>query len=103
MYGAYFWVPVVVYYISSLTPQFLIDKRANRGGGNVSTGLVAIALGILGSGVTVRTHYTDGSTEDDHSGHFIAWMLGIIALVAVALTIIFWAVLNYVRNYLLFF
>ena len=101
--GAFFWVPVIVYYVSSLTPQFLIDKRANRGGGNVSTGLVAIALGILGSGVTMRTKFSDGSYEDDHSGHYIAWILGIIALVAVAITIFFWSVLNYVRNYVLFF
>lgn len=102
-YGAFFWIPVIVYYISSLTPQFLIDKRAQRGGGNVSTGFVALALGILGSGFTMRTRFTDGSYEDDHSGHYIAWILGAIALTIVAITIFFWSIFNYVRNYLLFF
>ena len=102
-YGAFFWVPVIVYYISSLTPEFLIEKRANRGGGNVSTGLIAFAIGILGSGFTMRTRFTDGSHEDDHTGHYIAWILGIAALLAVAITIFFWSIVNYVRNYLLFF
>ena len=102
-YGAFFWVPVVIYYISSLTPQFLIEKRYKRGGGNVSTGLVAFAFAVLGSGQTVRTRYTDGTYEDDHSGHFMALMLGVIALLIVALTIVVWAVLNYLRNYVLYF
>ena len=101
--GLLFIIPTIVYIISSYTPQFLIEKRANRGGGNVSTGLVAMALGILGSGVTVRTHYTDGTHEDDNSGHVIAWALGFIMMVIVAFTIIIWAVLNYLRNYVLFF
>ena len=101
--GLLFIIPTIVYIISSYTPQFLIEKRANRGGGNVSTGLVAMAIGVLGSGVTVRTHYTDGTHEDDNSGHIVAWALGLIMMVIVAFTIIIWAVLNYLRNYVLFF
>lgn len=102
-FGAFFWIPVTIYYISSLTPQLLIEKRNARNGGNISTGLVAVALGILGSGFTIRTKYTDGSYEDDHSGHYIAWILGIIALTIVALTISFWSIFNYLRNYVLYF
>ena len=102
-FGAIFWVPVIIYYISSLTPQFLIDKRANRGGGNVSSGLVAIAFAVLGSGYTVRTHYTDGTHSDDSSGHVIALVLGAIVALFVALTIIFWSFINYLRNYVLYF
>ncbi len=101
--GMYFIVPSIIYIISSYTPQFLIEKRANRGGGNVSTGLVAVAMGVLGSGVTVRTKYTDGTHEDDHSGHFIAWILGLVMMVIVAFTIIIWSFINYLRNYVLFF
>jgi hypothetical protein len=101
--GMYFIVPSLIYIVSSYTPQFLIDKRAQRGGGNVSTGLVAVAMGILGSGVTVRTHYTDGTHEDDNSGHMIAWVLGLIMMVIVAFTIIIWSFINYLRNYVLYF
>jgi len=101
--GMFFIVPTIVYIVSSFTPQFLIDKRANRGGGNAATGIVAMALGILGSGVTIRTKYTDGSHEDDHSGHFIAMFLGVIMLFIVAFTISIWSFLNYLRNYVLFF
>lgn len=102
-YGAFFWVPVIVYYISGLTPQFLIEKREKRGGGNVSSGLVLLALGILGGGQTIRYKYSDGSTEDDNSQHVIALIIGVIALVIVALTIFIWAIVNYLRNYVLYF
>jgi len=101
--GMWFVVPSIVYVISSYTPQFLIDKRSERGGGNVATGFVAIAMGVLGGGYTIRTHYTDGSTEDDNSGHFMAWALGFILMVIIAFTIFIWAFINYLRNYVLFF
>ncbi len=101
--GLFFIIPVAIYYIASYTPQFLIEKRANRGGGNVSSGLVAIALGVLGSGFTVRTRYTDGTYEDDNSAHGTAWMLGIFVMIVVAFTISIWAVINYLRNYVLYF
>lgn len=102
-YGAFFWVSVLIYYLSSLTPQFLIEKRAKRGGGNISSGLVALAFGVMASGQTVRYKYSDGTTEDDHSGHMVALMLGIFVAIVVAFTIAFWAVLNYLRNYVLYF
>ncbi len=101
--GLFFFIPVGIYYIASFTPQFLIEKRANRGGGNVSSGLVALALGVMGSGFTVRTRYTDGTYEDDNSAHGMALMLGIFVMLVVAFTIIIWAVVNYLRNYVLYF
>ena len=101
--GLIFLIPTGAYYLSSYTPQFLINKRANRGGGNVSSGIVAMAFGIMGGGVTVRTHYTDGTSEDDHSSHFIMAALGILVLLIVAFTISIWSIVNYLRNYVLFF
>jgi len=102
-WGSIFWVPVAIYYISSLTPRFLIEKRQNRGGGKVTTGLVAAAFAILGSGRSYKTYYTDGSSTEDHSEHGIALFIGFVLLFFIALTIIFWAVLNYLRNYVLYF
>lgn len=102
-FGLLFIIPVGVYYLASYTPQFLIEKRANRGGGNVSSGLVAMALAVMGSGYTVRYRYDDGTTEDDNSAHGTALFFGIIIMLIIAFTIIIWAVLNYLRNYVLFF
>jgi len=101
----FFWVPIIVYYISSMTPQFLIDKRSERGtrGGCLTGGLVAMVFGVLGSGYTVRTYYSDGSTSDDNSSHIFALVLGLIIAFFVAITIIFWAFVNYLRNYVFYF
>jgi len=101
--GAFFWVPTLLYFTSSLTPVFLIEKRTNRGGGNMSSGLVVLALTVIGSGQTIRYRYSDGSHEDDNTSHFIALIIGAAILVAVALTISFWAIFNYLRNYVLYF
>jgi len=101
--GLIFLIPTLVYIVSSYTPQFLIEKRANRGGGNVSTGIVAMALGVLGGGYTIRTTFSDGSTEDDSSPHFIALLLGFLLMVIVAFTIGIWAFVNYLRNFVLYF
>lgn len=103
-YGAFFWAPAIVYWLSSQVPQYMIDRKNERGGGNgwFSTALVGLGLGVLGSGYTVRTHYTDGTHSDDHSGHWIALFLGLMVLIAVAFTIYLWAILNYLRNYLLY-
>jgi uncharacterized membrane protein len=101
--GLIFLIPTLIYIVSSYTPQFLIEKRAKRGGGNVSSGIVAMALGVLGGGYTIRTKYSDGSSEDDSSPHFIALFLGVILMVIVAMTIGIWAFVNYLRNFVLFF
>ncbi|MCM1515631.1 MAG: hypothetical protein NC080_04335 [Paraprevotella sp.] len=95
-----------LYYIASRTPQFLIDKRALRGGGNIHNGIMAGVFAMLAGAQTVRTVYTysDGHKEydDDHSQHWIALVLGFVVLVVLAMMMMFWALLNYVRNYVLY-
>lgn len=95
-----------LYYIASRTPQFLIDKRALRGGGNIHNGIMAGVFAMLAGAQTVRTVYTysDGHKEydDDHSQHWIALALGFVILVVLAMMMMFWALLNYVRNYVLY-
>ena len=65
-----------LYVVASRTPQFLIDKRALRGGGNIHNGIFAGVFGLLAGAQTVRTIYkfNDGHKEysDDHSQHWIA-------------------------------
>ncbi len=101
-WGAFFWGPSIIYFISSMTPQFLIEKRGRRSGVNLASGCAGFAFGILGSGQTVRYKYSDGTTEDDNTGHVVAWVLGILAMFIAAITISFWALVNYLRNYVLY-
>ena len=103
-FGAFFWVPCIVYYLSGNVPQYMIDRKASRGGGGgwFVAALVGLGIGVLGSGQTVRTRYTDGTYEDDNSSHWIALVLGIFILVIVAMTIYVWSVINYLRNYVLY-
>jgi len=103
-YGAFFWVPALVYYISSQVPQYMIDRKNERGGGKgwFSAALIGMGIGILGSGQTVRTKWSDGSVTEDNSGHVIALIIGLFVLLAVALTIYIWAIINYLRNYVIY-
>ena len=96
-----------LYIVASRTPQFLIDKRALRGGGNLHNGIFAGVFGLLAGAQTVRTVYkfNDGHKEhsDDHSQHWIALAIGVIILFLLAMMMMFWVLLNYLRNYVLYF
>lgn len=96
-----------VYIIASRTPLFLVLKRQKRGGGNIHNGIVGGVLAMIAGAKTVRTIYKfdDGTRayKDDHSQHWIALVLGLIILVMLAVTMIFWAILNYLRNYIIYF
>ena len=93
-------VPVAMYYMGSLTPQFMIDRKKLNPGtwGKVFVGIAAVAFG---SGYTIRTRYSDGSTSDDHSGHWIALFLGVMVLCAIAASLIIWGFFSYIRNYVI--
>ncbi|WP_289091199.1 hypothetical protein [uncultured Bacteroides sp.] len=95
------------YILSSRTPVFLIEKRQKRGGGNIHNGIIAGVFGMIAGAQTVRTvyKYSDGHKEyeDDNSQHWIAWILGLAILVCIAATMALWAMINYLRNYVLYF
>lgn len=59
-----------------MAPAFLIDKQAERGLGNVHSGIIAGVFAMIAGARTIRTvtKYGDGSkdVEDDHSEHWIA-------------------------------
>jgi len=105
-----FWFsPVMIYYLSGSMPQYMIDKKNARGGGGgwFSNMLIGIGVATLFSGQTVvtKTTWSDGSTttDTDNSSHIIALLLGLMILAFIAFTIIFWAVINYLRNYVFYF
>lgn len=62
---------------------------------------------MIAGAQTVRTVYkfSDGHKEyeDDHSQHWIAWALGLVLLVFIAMLMAFWSFINYIRNYVLYF
>lgn len=95
------------YILASRTPAFLVEKRAKRGGGNIHNGMIAGIFGMIAGAQTVRTvyKYSDGHKEyeDDNSQHWIAWVLGLCLLVAIALFMALWAIINYLRNYVFYF
>ena len=94
------------YILASRTPVFLIEKRNNRGGGNIHNGMIAGIFAMI-AGAKVRTiyKYSDGHKEyeDDHSQHWIALALGLVLLVVIASFMALWAIFNYLRNYVLYF
>lgn len=96
-----------IYFIASRTPVFLIEKRYKRGGGNIHNSFIAGIFAMIAGAQTVRTitKYADGhkEIEDDHSQHWIAWILGIMLLIAIASFMFVWAIINYIRNYVLYF
>lgn len=83
------------YILASRTPAFLVQKRAKRGGGNIHNGIIAGIFGMIAGAQTVRTVYkfSDGHKEyeDDHSQHWIAWALGLVLLVFIAMLMAFWS------------
>lgn len=96
-----------LYIVASRSPQFLIDKRALRGGGNIHNGIFAGVFGLMAGAQTVRTIYkfNDGHKEysDDHSQHWISLAITVVVLFLLASLMVFWAFLNYLRNYVLYF
>lgn len=96
-----------LYIVASRTPQFLIDKRALRGGGNIHNGIFAGLFGLLAGAQTVRTIYkfNDGHKEysDDHSQHWIALAITGVVMFVLAMMMTVWVFLNYLRNYVLYF
>ena len=85
------------------------DKRVAKAeeGGNIHNGIFAGVFGLLAGAQTVRTIYkfNDGHKEysDDHSQHWIALAIGLVVLFVLAMMMAFWALLNYLRNYVLYF
>lgn len=96
-----------LYILASRTPQFLIDKRTARGGGNIHNGIFAGVFAMLAGAQTVRTIYkhNDGSKSysDDHSQTWIALAIGFVVIMMLGMMMMFWAFLNYIRNYVLYF
>lgn len=98
---------LVLYWVASRTPQFLIEKRAERGGGNIFSGLIGGAFAAVATAKTYKTvtKWSDGTTTTDYdnSETWISIVIAVVICVVLACLLYFWAMLNYLRNYVFYF
>ena len=98
------------YYLASMRPLFmrwsdeLKGKDTNKR--KFMTGLMAGALGMVASAKTYKTvtHWSDGTTttDTDDSETWISMALALIVILVAASLIMLVALVNYVRNYILY-
>jgi len=116
-------VPCGIYFLACRTPGFMLEFRKNKKPSRfkfVNT-IIAIIFGVgvaglkmdLGGGTTWYTVYSDGRKEYDTGMNMMQLFLnlGIKAFIAlcvlfllfiISLSVILWAFINYLRNYVLF-
>lgn len=104
------WGSMVFYIMASYAPQFLIEKRMEWfGGKRFSSGLIKTVLAIVAATpatYTVVTHWNDGTktkSEEANGGFIAIAVLALFALIIIGTCIIFFGIINFIRNYLLFF
>lgn len=104
------WGSMIFYIMASYAPQFLIEKRMEWfGGKKFSSGLIKTVLAIVVAtpvSYTVVTKWSDGTktkSEEGTSTFIFVVALAAIALIIIGVCIIFFGIINFVRNYLLFF
>ncbi|MBQ9232217.1 MAG: hypothetical protein IJ190_13715 [Prevotella sp.] len=98
-----------IYYMSSLTPTFLLfDRELNGSNGKGCMGAVFAGLGgmILGARtIKTTTKWSDGttSTDYDNTEHTVSWVIALIVTSIVIFTLFIWSFFNYLRNYVFYY
>ena len=102
---------VAGYYFASKETQFMINAKelkgtSSRGRSKVMTAITAAAFGVLFSGTTYKTvtTWSDGSTTTDYDNdeHLIAFIIGMVILLFLAFFMFVVALINFIRNYLIY-
>ncbi|MDY6326631.1 MAG: hypothetical protein SPL47_04880 [Bacteroidales bacterium] len=102
---------ILGYYFASQETQFMINAKELKEAGSsdnskLMTFLISMGIGVLFSGQTVRTvtKWSDGTTttEEDGTGHLVAFIIGMMILFFLASFMFVVALINFVRNYLLY-
>jgi ABC-type multidrug transport system fused ATPase/permease subunit len=99
------WASIIFYIVASFAPQFLIDKRLrNLGDSNFSSGLVGFFAGVFFAAPTFTTvtRYSDGTSSSDTGFNFIGLLLMIFGFLILAFGIVFFGLLNYLRNFVIY-
>lgn len=98
----------VLYYLASLTPNFMLYNRELKG--KSGSGALGWVLGLLSGMIlgakTIRTttYWSDGTktTEDDNSQHQMAWFISLFVTLLLVVFLFVWAAVNYLRNYVFY-
>ena len=101
----YIWFGILFYFFASRAPLFLIDKRNRRiGNMNISSGLVGFFVGLFFGAPTYDTitKYRNGSSSRSTSLNLIGLILMIVGLMILGSAILFFGILNYLRNFILY-
>lgn len=106
----FFGLQIAIYWLASMTPTYLLNKKALKGDGWRPKFMSGMIAGILGIAATAPTYVTitkwsDGTEtkETDDSPFWISLIITIILLVVLAYFMFVVALLNYLRNYVLHF
>ena len=104
----FFLFSLVLYYLACLKPGFMFNKRTLKGdsGRGALNWLLGGVFGMIAGAQTVRTvtHWSDGSktVDDDNTQHLVAWAIGLIVIVLLIVFLFAWALVNWLRNYVLY-
>ncbi len=108
---SFWWMPVsiVLYYIASLTPAFLQDKRARWfRGKNIHNVLIGTVLGLFMATPATETWVTkwsDGSktkSEEANPLFFVMVILTFMMILILGFMTIIFAGINFIRNYVVY-
>lgn len=99
------------YYFASKETQFMINAKelkgtSSNGRSKIMTAITAAAFGVMFSGTTYKTitTYSDGSTTTDYDNteRGISFVIGLVILIILAFFMFVVALINFVRNYLIY-
>ena len=101
-------IGIALYLLASRSTNFLIAEKQQKGGGGSSflSGIIGgLFMGVAAAKTykTVTT-YSDGTTktETDNSETWISLIFGLIIMVLLSLLLSVISVINYLRNYIIY-
>ena len=104
-----FLIPsIVIYIMASMKPTFM-SVRTELKGGSHGKFMTAIFGGLFGAVATAKTYevittYNDGSVtrETDNSETWITLVFAIVVMLMLSMMMLFVALINYLRNYIIY-
>ena len=102
-------IGIALYLLASRSTNFLIAEKQQKGGGGGSSFLSGIIGGLFMGVAAAKTYktvttYSDGTTktETDNSETWISLIFGLIIMVLLSLLLSVISVINYLRNYIIY-
>lgn len=106
LFEVYFiWFGILFYFFASRAPSFLIEKRQRHiGAMNISSGLVGFFIGLFFGAPTYDslTKYSNGSSRRSTHFNLIGLLFMLVGLLILGSAILFFGILNYVRNFIIY-